>query len=181
MVRILRTMASKSLKIDGVQRGNDVESSAQGDSSASPAIRINGNNHVVPMESSATLIGAAREAELPLSQSASITSGERDVQADNLQVDDNFLMYLVGIPPNSYEDADLFKAGYHIGGKKLLQHRYSFLRQEILAWPVSERLLREADDRLTGIGKEGTSRKCLMVSQITLKCYCFIMFNYTTA
>jgi hypothetical protein len=175
-------MASKALKIEGVQRGNDVESSAQGDSSASPAIRINGNNHVVPMESqesSATLIGAAREAELPLSQSASITAGGTDVQADNLQMDDKFWMYLVGIPPHSYEDADLLKAGYHIGDKKLLQHRYSFLRQEISAWPVSKRLLREADDRLTGIEKEGTSRKCLMVSQITLKCYIFIMFNYT--
>ena len=115
----------------------------------------------------------------PQSQSDEIRVEVIAEETNSTKTDEKYVMYLVGIPPHSYEDADLLKAGYHIGDKKLLQHRYSFLRQEISAWPVSKRLLREADDRLTGIEKEGTSRKCLMVSQITLKCYIFIMFNYT--
>ena len=101
---------------------------------------------------------------LSLPQSASIRSEVIAEQANSPKMNGKYLMYLVCIPPHSGSNADLLKAGYHIGDEKQLKQRYSFLRQDIVAWSVSERLLLEADERLTGIGVE-SSRKFLMVSK----------------
>lgn len=80
-----------------------------------------------------------------------------------------YLMYLISMPPYPEKDADLLKAGYHICGETTgingLKQRYSFLTQPISSWPVSEKLLHEADKRLTGLKEDGSPRKHLMVSQ----------------
>ena len=101
---------------------------------------------------------------LSLPQSASIRSEVIAEETNSTKTDEKYVMYFVCIPPQSGAKSDLLKAGYHIGDEKQLKQRYSFLRQDIVAWSVSERLLLEADERLTGIGVE-SSRKFLMVSK----------------
>jgi hypothetical protein len=146
-------------------------SSVQADSSA--AIHDSENDNLVHLESSTIHLESSTtrravivaEAELlPQSQSASIRSEVIAEETNSTKTDEKYVMYLVCIPPHSGANSDLLKAGYHIGDEKHLKQRYSFLRQDIVAWSVSERLLLEADERLTGIGFE-SSRKFLMVSK----------------
>ena len=98
---------------------------------------------------------------------SNVAGSDEAMELDIVQPDvlnDLYLMYLVCTPPHW---GDLFKAGYHIGGMDRLGQRYGWLkmRDGHNAWPVSEKLLRDADERLCGGGATTTTtRKYLMVS-----------------
>jgi len=175
----IKTLTLKHLK--KVPGGNEKANALSRAQENLPAVPVNDQNDM-NIGSTASSVTNVIEMEAPLqslSQPSPIRAEVIAEAADSRQLNNKYLMYMICIPPYSDENADLMKAGYHIGDVKRLKQRYSFLRQNISVWPVSEKLLCEADERLTGIGVN-SARKFLMVSlfNYVVILYHVIIFNF---